>query len=224
MSNSKATLPQYIPTASCTLCTTRLEANRLAVSARECCLLPLGDVLKGPLARRNDAAGPTRDQLAPYECGDQIWGRPVRQVVRPLSSRGPADPHFTHARHNQLVLLSISSSFLSIHLHIITQQTVTMSAIAADSSDGPVEVIKVLFALYPGYDTLDVAGPLEILSRSLHNAKDKSMLLSTRSLLLSEAQLARSPLVPSLPLVPLLTGNPQLARPSIASSSARRRP
>jgi hypothetical protein len=50
-----------------------------------------------------------------------------------------------------------------------------MSAIA-DSTDGPIEVIKVLFALYPGYNTLDVAGPLEILSRSLHNTKDKGEL------------------------------------------------
>lgn len=49
-----------------------------------------------------------------------------------------------------------------------------MSAIAGDSSDGPVEVIKVLFALYPGYNTLDVAGPLEILNRALHDTKDKS--------------------------------------------------
>lgn len=48
-----------------------------------------------------------------------------------------------------------------------------MSAIA-DSNDGPIEVIKVLFTLYPGYNTLDVAGPLEILSRALHDAKDKS--------------------------------------------------
>ena len=48
-----------------------------------------------------------------------------------------------------------------------------MSAIA-DSTDGPAEVVKVLFALYPGYNTLDVAGPLEILSRSLHDNKDKS--------------------------------------------------
>lgn len=47
-----------------------------------------------------------------------------------------------------------------------------MSAIQ-DNTDGPIEVIKVLFALYPGYNTLDVAGPLEILSRSLHNPKDK---------------------------------------------------
>ncbi|KAF2867852.1 class I glutamine amidotransferase-like protein [Massariosphaeria phaeospora] len=48
-----------------------------------------------------------------------------------------------------------------------------MSAIA-DTTDGPIEVIKVLFTLYPGYNTLDVAGPLEILSRALHDAKDKS--------------------------------------------------
>jgi hypothetical protein len=50
-----------------------------------------------------------------------------------------------------------------------------MSAIA-DNTDGPNEVIKVLFALYPGYNTLDVAGPLEILSRSLHETKDKCKL------------------------------------------------
>ncbi|KAF2007299.1 class I glutamine amidotransferase-like protein [Amniculicola lignicola CBS 123094] len=49
-----------------------------------------------------------------------------------------------------------------------------MSAIANESAEGPVELIKVLFALFPGYDTLDVAGPLEVLSRSLHNSKDKS--------------------------------------------------
>jgi hypothetical protein len=48
-----------------------------------------------------------------------------------------------------------------------------MSAIAADSTDGPTEKVKVLFALFPDYNTLDVAGPLEVLSRSLHNPKDK---------------------------------------------------
>jgi hypothetical protein len=47
-----------------------------------------------------------------------------------------------------------------------------MSAIA-DSTDGPVEQVKVLFALFPGYNTLDVAGPLEVLSRSLQDPKDK---------------------------------------------------
>lgn len=46
-----------------------------------------------------------------------------------------------------------------------------MSAIA-DSTDA-VEKVKVLFALFPGYNTLDVAGPLEVLSRSLQNPKDK---------------------------------------------------
>lgn len=51
-----------------------------------------------------------------------------------------------------------------------------MSAIA-DNNDGPVEMVQVLFALYPGYNTLDVAGPLEVLSRSLHNAKDKGTFL-----------------------------------------------
>lgn len=48
-----------------------------------------------------------------------------------------------------------------------------MSAIA-DSTDGPIETVKVLFALFPGYNTLDVAGPLEVLSRSLQEPKDKS--------------------------------------------------
>jgi hypothetical protein len=47
-----------------------------------------------------------------------------------------------------------------------------MSAIA-DSTDGPVEQVKVLFTLFPGYNTLDVAGPLEVLSRSLQDPKDK---------------------------------------------------
>ena len=53
-----------------------------------------------------------------------------------------------------------------------------MSAIA-DNTDGPIEVVKVLFALYPGYNTLDVAGPLEVLSRSLHNNKDMCKLKSS---------------------------------------------
>ncbi|ORY10680.1 class I glutamine amidotransferase-like protein [Clohesyomyces aquaticus] len=48
-----------------------------------------------------------------------------------------------------------------------------MSAIA-ENPEGPIEIIKVLFALFPGYDTLDVAGPLEVLSRALHDSKDKS--------------------------------------------------
>jgi hypothetical protein len=31
----------------------------------------------------------------------------------------------------------------------------------------------VLFTLFPGYNTLDVAGPLEVLSRSLQDPKEK---------------------------------------------------
>ncbi|OAL56974.1 class I glutamine amidotransferase-like protein [Pyrenochaeta sp. DS3sAY3a] len=48
-----------------------------------------------------------------------------------------------------------------------------MSAVA-DSTEGPIEQVKVLFALFPGYNTLDVAGPLEVLSRSLQDPKDKA--------------------------------------------------
>ena len=47
-----------------------------------------------------------------------------------------------------------------------------MSAIA-DNNDGPIEVVKVLFTLFPGYNTLDVAGPLEVLNRALHDSKNK---------------------------------------------------
>lgn len=52
-----------------------------------------------------------------------------------------------------------------------------MSAIA-DSADGPNEIVKVLVALFPGYDTLDVAGPLEILREARHNPKDLCKLLT----------------------------------------------
>ncbi|OCK75313.1 class I glutamine amidotransferase-like protein [Lepidopterella palustris CBS 459.81] len=46
-----------------------------------------------------------------------------------------------------------------------------MSAIA-DSNDGPTETIKVLITLHPGFDALDVVGPLEVLTRARHNIKD----------------------------------------------------
>lgn len=74
-----------------------------------------------------------------------------------------------------------------------------MSAIA-DSTDGPVEQVKVLFALFPGYNTLDVAGPLEVLSRSLQDSKDKCKPRSSVNC--------------------MFVDTPQLARPSTASSSA----
>lgn len=46
-----------------------------------------------------------------------------------------------------------------------------MSAIA-DTPDGPVPLIQVLFTLHSGFDTLDFAGPLEVLSCARHNTKD----------------------------------------------------
>ena len=44
-----------------------------------------------------------------------------------------------------------------------------MSAIA----DGDHEPIQVLFTLHPGFDTMDLVGPLEVLHTALHNPKDK---------------------------------------------------
>ena len=46
-----------------------------------------------------------------------------------------------------------------------------MSAIA-DSSDGPVPPVQVLFALFPGMDTLDFTGPLEVFTSARHNITD----------------------------------------------------
>lgn len=50
-----------------------------------------------------------------------------------------------------------------------------MSAIA-NSTDrvDRVDQVKVLFTLFPAFNTLDVAGPLEVLRRSLQDPKDKS--------------------------------------------------
>ncbi|KAI4153120.1 MAG: hypothetical protein LQ340_002494 [Diploschistes diacapsis] len=48
-----------------------------------------------------------------------------------------------------------------------------MSAIA-DGPEGPTPVIHVLFCLYTGFDTLDFAGPLEVLNWARHNVKDPS--------------------------------------------------
>jgi hypothetical protein len=100
-------------------------------------------------------------------------------------------PDFPHTSSSHVFHPQFSSNVLSIS----TKKPGNMSAIA-DSTDGPIEVIKVLFALYPGYNTLDVAGPLEILSRSLHNAKDKGELYHV-SIQLNE--LHSTPSRPSIP-------------------------
>lgn len=46
-----------------------------------------------------------------------------------------------------------------------------MSAIV-DGNDGPAPIIRVLFALHPGFDTLDFTGPLEVIGNARHNIKD----------------------------------------------------
>lgn len=87
-----------------------------------------------------------------------------------------------------------------------------MSAVA-DSTDGPVEVVKVLFTLFPGYNTLDVAGPLEVLSRSLHDPKNKGKCIQCASM--GELQ---HPASCHTPIGSLLTCL-QPAKPSTASLS-----
>ena len=46
-----------------------------------------------------------------------------------------------------------------------------MSAVE-ESSEGPVEVIQVLFALHPSFGAQELCGPLEVLSKALHKLKD----------------------------------------------------
>jgi len=49
-----------------------------------------------------------------------------------------------------------------------------MTAIIEEPQDGPIQQIKVLFCLYPGMDTLDFTGPLEIFHTAQHNINDPS--------------------------------------------------
>ena len=51
-----------------------------------------------------------------------------------------------------------------------------MSAVQ-EGADGPTPAIKVLFTLHPGFDTLDLSGPLEVLSWARHNIKDAGRLI-----------------------------------------------
>ncbi|KAL8637617.1 MAG: hypothetical protein Q9228_005131 [Teloschistes exilis] len=46
-----------------------------------------------------------------------------------------------------------------------------MSAVA-ETTEGPIEVIQVLFALHPGFGAQELCGPLEILSKALHKIHD----------------------------------------------------
>ena len=46
-----------------------------------------------------------------------------------------------------------------------------MSAIE-ESNDGPIEVIKVLFALHPSFGAQELCGPLEVLTNARHKIND----------------------------------------------------
>ncbi len=46
-----------------------------------------------------------------------------------------------------------------------------MSAIA-ESGEGPIEVIQVLFALHPSFGAQELCGPLEVLSNARHKIND----------------------------------------------------
>lgn len=47
-----------------------------------------------------------------------------------------------------------------------------MSAIEAETADGPIEIINVLFALHPNFGAQELVGPLEVLTRALHKSND----------------------------------------------------
>jgi hypothetical protein len=46
-----------------------------------------------------------------------------------------------------------------------------MSAVE-ETADGPIEVIQVLFALYPSFGAQDLCGPFEVLNNAFHKLND----------------------------------------------------
>jgi len=52
-----------------------------------------------------------------------------------------------------------------------------MSAIAEENGDSTPE-IKVLFCLYDNFDTMDVAGPLEVIGLAQHDGDSKLLTMS----------------------------------------------
>lgn len=57
-----------------------------------------------------------------------------------------------------------------------------MSAID-ENSDGPIDVIQVLFALHPSFGAQELCGPLEVLSNAFHKLKDPGKFLRVSLLL-----------------------------------------
>lgn len=64
-----------------------------------------------------------------------------------------------------------------------------MSAIE-ESTDGPIEVIQVLFALHPSFGAQELCGPLEVLNNALHKINDpgnaRRLFASSRPILIIE--------------------------------------
>jgi len=52
-----------------------------------------------------------------------------------------------------------------------------MSAIIREDGDAAPDVVKVLFTLHPGFDSMDFVGPLEVLANACHKAGDPSEFL-----------------------------------------------
>lgn len=46
-----------------------------------------------------------------------------------------------------------------------------MSAVE-ENTDGPIEVIQVLFALHPSFGAQELCGPIEVLTNALHKLND----------------------------------------------------
>ena len=51
-----------------------------------------------------------------------------------------------------------------------------MSAVE-ETSDTPIEVIQVLFALHPSFGAQELCGPLEVLSNTRHKINDPGIVL-----------------------------------------------
>ena len=49
-----------------------------------------------------------------------------------------------------------------------------MSAIEENVADGPIEVIQVLFALYPSFGAQDLCGAHEVFANAFHKVNDPS--------------------------------------------------
>ena len=78
-----------------------------------------------------------------------------------------------HVGENEYDLVNNDNYYRNYSNSILQTQSGKMSAIT-DTTDGPIEVIQVLFALHPGFGAQELCGPLEVLSKALHKLNDPS--------------------------------------------------